>query len=332
MTRIFNVLNLGAGVQSSRIALGQIKGELPKCDAWVFADTKWEPKAVYENVAWLKSLAIEHGVVFAQVTVGDLRQDAIDFRQARKSSDGKRYASIPTFIKRLDGKQGRVKRQCTREYKIDPIERWIKRELLGMKPRQRFAKDVLVRQWFGISSNEPTRATFPGRHKETKKFLCYDMHTGEPIYAKKKTWVPANWRHNVYPLLNEIWTPNRLILDWPFLPRKESRVDCVEWLAANYPGRTFPRSACLGCPFRDNGEWKDMRDNRPEEWVDACDFDDAQRQADHVGPGRRGLLVGVPYVHRQMVPLRMANLDGDGERKGAGCGSLHDGMDGLCDT
>ena len=74
-----------------------------------------------------------------------------------------------------------------------------------------------------------------------------------------------------------------------------------------------------------------MRTNRPDEWEDACRFDDEQRVADRVGQGRRGLLVGEPYVHRQLVPLRMADLEGPGE-KGGGCGTLYDGMDGLCGT
>src|SRR5690606_6623803 len=33
------------------------------------------------------------------------------------------------------------------------------------------------------------------------------------------------------------------------------------------------KSACIGCPFHDDRYWRDMRDNRPEEWADAVDFD-----------------------------------------------------------
>lgn len=73
-----------------------------------------------------------------------------------------------------------------------------------------------------------------------------------------------------------------------------------------------------------------MRDEEPEEWDDAVAFDHAQRLADHDGPGRRGLLVGTPYVHRQLVPLDMADLGGDGEKAGVGCGFLGDGFDGMC--
>jgi len=44
------ILSLGAGVQSSTLALMIAKGEIPMVDCAIFADTMGEPKAVYE---WL---------------------------------------------------------------------------------------------------------------------------------------------------------------------------------------------------------------------------------------------------------------------------------------
>lgn len=44
------VLSLGAGVQSSTLLLMACAGELPRPDVAVFADTGWEPSAVYR---WL---------------------------------------------------------------------------------------------------------------------------------------------------------------------------------------------------------------------------------------------------------------------------------------
>ena len=73
-----------------------------------------------------------------------------------------------------------------------------------------------------------------------------------------------------------------------------------------------------------------VSEQRDFEILDACRFDEEQRQADLDGPGRRGLLVGQSFIHRQMVPLRMVDLDGDGE-KGGGCGTLFDGQDAAQD-
>ena len=49
------ILSLGAGVQSTALALMIEKGEVPMVDAAIFADVKGEPKAVYEHLSWLKT-------------------------------------------------------------------------------------------------------------------------------------------------------------------------------------------------------------------------------------------------------------------------------------
>ena len=48
------------------------------------------------------------------------------------------------------------RRQCTSEYKIDPIRKKL-RSMLGLSPRQRSPKEVAVRQWLGISMDEIMR-------------------------------------------------------------------------------------------------------------------------------------------------------------------------------
>lgn len=326
--REYNVLNLGAGWQSTWCLLMACRGEIPKFDVAIFADTQWEPKAVYTHLDWLTGVATAAGIPVERVTAGDLRKDAIEFRQLRESSNGKRYASIPVFIKNLDGSQGRVKRQCTKEYKIEIIEKWIRRQLLALPPKARVPKGVIVRQWFGISDDEASRATFPGRFKFIKKEIGKDLY-GDPVIVEGRKWMPVHWRHHVYPLLNEIWLPSRKIVDQKFIKRRMQRADVGEWLKANYPDRDVPRSACIGCPFRSNEEWRAMRDNAPDEFADACDFDDAQRIADANGQRAKRMFVGLPFVHRQLVPLRMADLGGVGGN-GGGCGTLYDGQDGLC--
>ena len=49
-------LSLGAGVQSTTMALMAARGELtPMPDIAIFADTGWEPAAVYDHLDWLRS-------------------------------------------------------------------------------------------------------------------------------------------------------------------------------------------------------------------------------------------------------------------------------------
>jgi hypothetical protein len=46
------VCSFGAGVQSTAILALVERGDLPRPDAWVFADTGDEPESVYKQVDW----------------------------------------------------------------------------------------------------------------------------------------------------------------------------------------------------------------------------------------------------------------------------------------
>ena len=79
------VLSLGAGVQSTTLALMAAHGEIgPMPDCAIFADTGWEPKAVYEHLAWLRSPNVLPFPVHI-VTAGNIRDRLIrtGFRNLR---------------------------------------------------------------------------------------------------------------------------------------------------------------------------------------------------------------------------------------------------------
>jgi hypothetical protein len=107
------ILSLGAGVQSSTLALMIAKGLVPMVDCAIFADTQSEPAKVYEWLGWL-----EQQLPFPvhRVTAGNLRADIM-----ADETKEVRYM-LPTFT--ADGGMG--KRQCTRHYKLDPIRRKIR--------------------------------------------------------------------------------------------------------------------------------------------------------------------------------------------------------------
>ena len=52
-----------------------------------------------------------------------------------------------------------LRRQCTAEYKIDVCERIIRRQVVGLEPRQRIPKGVKIVQYFGLSYDEPRRVS-----------------------------------------------------------------------------------------------------------------------------------------------------------------------------
>ena len=165
------VLSLGAGVQSSTLALMAAKGEVtPMPDVAVFADTGYEPKAVY---AWLDWLEKQLPFPVAKVTRGNLRDDQIKTRVREKN----RAAALPYFTLDKETNQiGMLQRQCMAEYKIQPVTKYIRQEILGLKYRQRAPKEHVIDLWYGISYDEMQRMKVP--------FV-------EP------------WRRNVYPLIEK---------------------------------------------------------------------------------------------------------------------------------
>ena len=147
------IISLGAGVQSSVMSLMAAEGafgDLP--DAAIFADTQAEPQGVYDHLDWL-----EQQLPFPvhRVTAGNLTEDV----KRGLNSTGGSFMTIPAFLNR-DGEWRHSRRQCTREYKVTPIHREVRR-LLGLKPRQRMPSGVWVEQWIGISIDEIRRQKPP---------------------------------------------------------------------------------------------------------------------------------------------------------------------------
>lgn len=145
-------LSLGAGVQSTTLALMAAHGEVgPMPDCAIFADTGWEPRAVYEHLAWLCSgNALPFPVHI--VSAGDIRADLL------RAGGGERWASIPAFTRTVRGIRvdvGMIRRQCTKDYKIVPIRRHVR--ALASLTRRRSPKTPVVEQWIGISLDEAIR-------------------------------------------------------------------------------------------------------------------------------------------------------------------------------
>ena len=145
---MLNIISLGAGVQSSTMALMAAEGELtPMPDCAIFADTGAEPQHVYDFLDYVESL-----VPFPVYRV--MEGEGLEVSTI-KSIKGSRFAGPPFFTESKGG-GGMLRRQCTREYKIAPIERKV-RELVGLKKGQRGPKEVVVQQWIGISMDESVR-------------------------------------------------------------------------------------------------------------------------------------------------------------------------------
>ncbi|GAA1291840.1 hypothetical protein [Saccharothrix xinjiangensis] len=147
------LLSLGAGVQSTTVLLLACEGEIPSFDAALFADTGWEPRAVYTNLDRLTAHAERNGIPVHRVTGGNIRTDALDPKH--------RFVSMPLHTLNPDGTRGLARRQCTSEYKIIPLKKTA-RALLGYPHPRRVPRGVYVEQAIGISIDEIGRARDSG--------------------------------------------------------------------------------------------------------------------------------------------------------------------------
>lgn len=151
MSEPIHIISLGAGVQSSTMALMAAIGEItPMPTAAIFADTGDEPANVY---AWLDWLEKQLPYPVHRVQKGVISKDSLTIRTSKLS--GKTYLKtlIPAFTKQPNGSVGLLGRKCTRNYKVDMIIRTA-RILGGIKRGQ---KAIGVVQWIGISSDEAHR-------------------------------------------------------------------------------------------------------------------------------------------------------------------------------
>jgi hypothetical protein len=265
----YHVLNLGAGIQSTYILLhldrqspGWEFSTYPVTHA-IMADTGEEPIAVYRHVEWLQSVVKRIPIII--VSKGKLGDDLVN----GVNSTGHRFASIPAYTApapedRGPGwQEGMTRRQCTSEYKIEPLNKGVRERIVGLKYRQPMPKWLEIHNYIGISMDEARRAV-----KQRQKY------NGHPNY------------HVHFPLIEKGLT----------------RVDCERSLLSDFDiPHQVPRSACVFCPYKTDAEWERLRTSPdPEDWSRAVEVDAALRLPKSLV--RKGM-THYSYLHRSCQPL-----------------------------
>lgn len=138
------VVSLGGGRQSVVALHMALRGEI-LADCAIFADTRRETRETKRHVRILRRLCKGRLPVYV-VSKGDLRSDALS---------GRRFASMPLYTTSPSGKAGKLRRQCTHEYKIVPIRQKVN-ELMGGKVRGRRVEMIM-----GITTDEIHRVKPP---------------------------------------------------------------------------------------------------------------------------------------------------------------------------
>lgn len=121
-----HILSLGAGVQSSTLALRAAQGAVtPMPVAAIFSDTQAEPESVY---SWLDWLTPRLPFPVNRVTRGSLTEESLAIREHSKNK-GQFWSKslIPAHVLNKDGTKGIMGRQCTYGHKLEVIEKETRR-------------------------------------------------------------------------------------------------------------------------------------------------------------------------------------------------------------
>ena len=98
--------------------------------------------------------------------------------------------------------------------------------------------------------------------------------------------------------------------EYPLVDQRMTRNDCLLYHSKRDLERP-PRSACIGCPYHSDNEWRNIRDHDPESWADAIFVDDQLRNNPQVAAR---MFQGRAYLHAKRIPLRLVDLSTEEDR------------------
>lgn len=95
---------------------------------------------------------------------------------------------------------------------------------------------------------------------------------------------------------------------WPLIEKRMTRWDCLRWMKDH----SFPqaaKSACYFCPFHSDAEWRLLKDQEPESFSSAVQFEKDYQAAKKQTTGR-----GDVWLHPSRKPLGQVDLSTQEER------------------
>lgn len=171
------ILSFGAGMQSTALALMSCEKaldnprrypEVPIYDAVIFCDLGLEPGWVKRQVEFTRRACEKAGIPLYVLNT-PLYQDFM------RNFGSRRTVSIPWWTLMEDGHKAKMPRNCTIDYKIEAVSKFVRWTLLGYRKGQRL------------------------RPEDAK---VHEMHMGFSAEEKRRCKVSPNpMFHNKYPLV-----------------------------------------------------------------------------------------------------------------------------------
>lgn len=91
---------------------------------------------------------------------------------------------------------------------------------------------------------------------------------------------------------------------WPLIQNDISRAKCLSYIDSK-GFHLPPKSACVGCPYHSDLFWENIKNNAPDDFKDACEFDEQVRTNSRKG------MKNPMFVHRLCKPLRDVDFTQD---------------------
>lgn len=115
---------------------------------------------------------------------------------------------------------------------------------------------------------------------------------------------------------------------YPLIENEITRSDCLHYFKHNNLP-TPPRSACIICPYHSNKEWAHLKNNYPDEFEKAVQFDEALRDKDSKSGFVNKIKPSRVYIHRFAEPLKDVDLSDSNKEEYQGS-FFDDECEGMC--
>jgi hypothetical protein len=308
------VCSYGGGTQTITYALMAEMGLLLKPDCYIFSDVMNEPPEVYE---WIDFIKTRVSVPFYIVTKGNLMEDSLKIAVSKNT--GKKYMKglIPAHLLKPDGSKSLLGRKCTADYKVEMVNRKIKKLLGFDEIKQWKLKHKAAYSEFLLSKKQKRGCSFDAwQEMQSDPLACVIIGISlDEVYRVKENRIP--FFKSIFPLVDS----------------GISRGDCYKWMAENGYEKP-PRSACENCPLHDEHNWQDMKVNRPESFMRAVNYERRMHRAFD----EQETLRGKPFLSRECKPLDTIDFQAIIEKKGKTAGNSNQinlfsiECEGLCGT
>jgi hypothetical protein len=268
ITKIYYVLSFGGGTQSTHLFEQMLQGKR-HYDFVIMSDVGAEPEFIHNKVDWWRNRQKKFGntTPFIITHHNQMDKGLEEMLMRYIHTDYLRF-QMPLYFNHLHeitGEEipgGIMKRQCTTDFKITPVQQTVRRMVLheyGLGDLQHMPKHIAFIMDLGFSYDEINRVN----HWQSTKY---------------------KYMYRTYPLVEEGITTD----------------DSIQFLIDN--NMPIRRSRCYFCPFNCDKlgmSWQEIIDTEPLSFLKACYFDEELRRVQKTGSKN---MRSVPYFHYTRKP------------------------------